>query len=550
MTENTLYFGDNLQVLRAHFPDACVDLIYLDPPFNSKRNYNVVFNAAATSDDTAQAHAFSDTWSFEGAAEAFYEVTALNQPVSKLLEGLRQTFGDTSLLGYLSVMALRLIELHRVLRPTGSLYLHCDPTASHYLKLVLDALFGEARFVNEVTWRRTSSHNDSRKQFGWVSDTLLVYAKSPSYVFNVLYGPYSEDYVKTFYVHSDPDGRRWRRSDLRSPNPRPNLTYDYVASNERLYRPHPNGWAVSLERMKQLDAEGRLHFPAKEGGRLQLKRYLDEQLGQPVGCVWDDIPPIHALTAERLGYPTQKPLALLERIIAASSNEGDLVLDPFCGCGTAVAAAQKLGRKWCGIDITTLAVSLIKRRLLEHFPDAFPAADAIPVVGFPADVAGARTLAETDRYAFEHWALTLIGAAPAGGGATKKKGADRGIDGEFTWRDEKDTLCRGLVSVKSGHVNVTHIRDLIGTMGREKADLGVYVCLEEPTKPMRTEAAGAGRYKVTGMPKDFPRVQLVTVEDLLAGREPDVPRWRANPFREAQKIIKQEQETLSFDEED
>jgi len=508
----------------------------------------VVFNAAATSDDTAQAHAFSDTWSFEGAAEAFYEVTALNQPVSKLLEGLRQAFGDTSLLGYLSVMALRLIELHRVLKPTGSLYLHCDPTASHYLKLVLDALFGEERFLSEITWKRFTSHGNVSRNYGALSDILLFYGRGPAYTWNQVYAPFTEEYISQTFGHVDPDGRRWQSVTLRNPGVRPNLHFAFTASNGVTYQPHPNGWACDRGRLERYDREGRLHFPSKPGGALRLKMYLDEQSGVKLQSIWTDIPAIGARAQERLNYPTQKPLALLERIIAASSNEGDLVLDPFCGSGTAVAAAQKLGRKWCGIDITTLAVALIKRRLLEHFPDVFPLAEAIPVEGFPADVAGARALAESDRYAFEHWALTLIGAAPAGGGATKKKGADRGIDGEFTWRDDQDALCRGLVSVKSGHVNVTHIRDLIGTMGREKADLGVYVCLEEPTKPMRTEAAGAGRYKIEGMQKDFPRVQLVTVDDLLAGREPDVPRWRANPFREAQKIIKQEQETLSFDE--
>jgi len=542
---NTLYFGDNLTVLREHFADESVDLVYLDPPFNSKRDYNYVYRSVATDDDTAQVQAFADTWSFEGASQAFYEVTGMNEPVAKLLEGLRQASGDTPLLGYLSVMALRLRELHRVLKPTGTLYLHCDPTASHYLKLVLDTIFGAERYLNEITWKRTSSHNDSRRRFGWVNDTILVYARGSEHVFNVQHIPYSQEYLDTFYVHQDPDGRRWRRDNLRSPNPRPNLVYDYTASNGRTYKPHPNGWACTRERLEELDRRGRLHFPAKEGGRIQLKRYLDEMPGQPAPCVWDDIKPIHALTSERLGYPTQKPLALLERIIAASSNEDDLVLDPFCGCGTAVVAAQKLGRRWVGIDITTLAVALIKRRLLEHFPAAFPTADSIPVEGFPADVAGARVLAETGRYAFQFWTLTLVGASPAGG--KMKKGADKGIDGEFSWRDASDDLCRGLVSVKSGHVMANHVRDLVGTMQREKAELGIFVTLEEPSEPMRTEAAGAGRYSIPGIPKDFPRVQILTVEDLLSGKDPDVPRWRLNPFKQAQEIARAKQVVLDMD---
>jgi site-specific DNA-methyltransferase (adenine-specific) len=295
--------------------------------------------------------------------------------------------------------------------------------------------------------------------------------------------------------------------------------------------------------MDRLAEEGRLVFSAR--GFPRLKLYLDEMPGTPCDDIWMDISPINSQAAERLGYPTQKPMALLERIIAASSNEGDLVLDPFCGCGTAVVAAQKLGRRWIGIDITTLAVSLIKRRLLEHFPDVFPKADSISVEGFPADVAGARVLAETDRYAFQFWTLTMIGASPAGGRA--KKGADKGIDGEFSWRDASDSLCRGLVSVKSGHITVNQVRDLVGTMQREKAELGIFATLEEPSKPMRNEAAGAGRYSIPGIPKDFPRVQILTVDELLTGRDPDVPRWRLNPFRQAQEIAKDQQVALDMD---
>jgi len=558
MTPNSLYLGDNLQVLREHFPDESVDLVYLDPPFNSKRDYNYVFRSEAGADDTAHIKAFSDTWSFEGASEAYHELIDLAEPVSLLLGGLHQAFGPTSLLGYLSVMALRLRELRRVLKPTGSLYLHCDPTASHYLKLLLDATFGRDRFLNEVTWRRTSSHGDSTRRYGWVADSILVYANGPRYTFSMQFGPYSQEYVDTFYVHHDPDGRRWRRGDLRSPNPRPNLMYDYTASNGRTYKPHPNGWAVTEERMRALDKAGRLHFPAKEDGRIQLKRYLDEQPGQPVGCVWDDISPIHALTAERLGYPTQKPLALLERIVAASSNPGDLVLDPFCGCGTAVAAAQKLGRRWVGIDITPLAITLIRKRMMEHFPEEFPDPRSIPVHGLPVDVAGARMLAEQDRYAFEQWAIQLVGAAPAAGPSpagrglgegAKKRGADRGIDGVVTWIDGLDKVQRCLISVKSGHVNVSQVRDLVGTVQREGAAMGVLATLEPPTGPMLTEAADAGRYKPEGfatMTKDYPRIQVVTVDQLLDGPGADLPRWRSSPHKEARAIETDEQQTMEL----
>lgn len=476
MQPNTLYFGDNLQVLREHFPDESVDLVYLDPPFNSDRNYNLVFSDAAGDDDTAQIQAFSDTWSFEGAAEAFYEITAEPAPVGKLLEGLRQAFGDTSLLGYLSVMALRLRELHRVLKPTGSLYLHCDPTAGHYLKLVLDSVFHDGCVRNEVIWHyrkwSTGKHAFQRNH-----DTVFFYTRSTdnSHTFNQQFMERAPSTLKRFGTAKIVSG------------------YD------------------------------------EQGRRIPSQTEDAESDGVRMDDVWDisRVAPIKQL------YPTEKPLALLERIIEASSNPGDMVLDPFCGCGTAVVAAQKLGREWCGIDITTLAVSLIKKRLLEHFPEAFPSPDDIRVEGFPVDVAGARTLAEADRHAFEHWALTLLGAAPA---VQKKKGADRGIDGEFAWRDGADKQQRGLVSVKSGHVNVTHIRDLRGTMEREGAVMGVLVTLHDPTAPMRTECAGAGRYQVEGLEKHFPRLQIVTVAELLAGQEPDLPRWRLNPFKQAKAI--------------
>ena len=360
ITQNTLFYGDNLNILREYISDESVDLIYLDPPFNSIRSYNVLFKDESGLDSEAQITAFEDTWHWNHIAEQTYRdlVTSAPDRISQLITALRAFIGTNQMMAYLVMMAARLVELHRVLKPTGSLYLHCDPTASHYLKIVLDTIFGIRNFKNEITWQRTVSHNDARRKYADVSDTLLFYTKSDKFIFNVQYMEYTEEYIQNFYRYVDESGRRYRIDNLRSPNPRPNLTYDYKG-----YKPHPNGWAISREKMEKLDAEGRLYFPKTQEGRIQLKRYLDEMSGTPVGCIWTDIKPIQSQADERLGYPTQKPLSLLERIIHASSNPGDVVLDPFCGCGTAIAAAQKLERRWIGIDITHLSIALQKYRL-------------------------------------------------------------------------------------------------------------------------------------------------------------------------------------------
>jgi len=340
---NQLYYGDNLDVLREHIADESVDLVYLDPPFNSNRNYNVLFREKSGESSPAQIEAFTDTWQWDQNAEtAYHELTTLGSgSVSKMIEAMRQFVGSNDMMAYLVMMAQRIVELHRVLKPTGSLYLHCDPTASHYLKILLDTVIGVKNFRNELVWKRTSSHNDSRRNYGDLTDIILFYVKNASvaYNFNAVFQPYSDEYVAKNFRFADPDGRRYSSDNLRSPNPRPNLTYDYKG-----YKAHANGWTVSRERMEQLDAENRLIFPSSTEGRIRIKKYLDEMSGVPTGNVWDDIPPISSHAKERLGYPTQKPLALLERIIEASSNPGDVVLDPFCGCGTAVVAAQKLNR--------------------------------------------------------------------------------------------------------------------------------------------------------------------------------------------------------------
>lgn len=511
---NQLFFGDNLDVLRESIKDESVDLVYLDPPFNSKRDYNLLFKSPEGGESHAQITAFEDSWHWGEQAEREYAeiLRSGHTRMADLIAAFRSFLGENDLMAYLVMMANRLIELHRVLKPTGSLYLHCDPTASHYLKLVLDAVFGVENYRNEVIWQRTNVHSDS-KSWSKVSDTIFFYSKGKASTWNPIYAPYAEEYLDSKYTNVDANGRRYQLDNMTSPNPRPNMMYEWKGF------PSPHlGWRYSKETMAKLDAEGRIWYPSDKSKRPRLKRFLDEMPGTLLGNVWTDIAPINSQAQERLGYPTQKPLALLERILQASSNPGDLVLDPFCGCGTAVHAAQKLGRQWIGIDITHLAVSLIEKRLKDAFPGI-----SFEVHGTPKDLEGARELAERDKYQFQWWACSLVNARPFQG---KKKGADGGIDGLIYFADAvggKQTTQRIVVSVKGGHVTVNQVRDLKGVMEREKAPIGLFVCLEEPTAPMKKEAAAAGFYRgVNG--KDYPRLQLLTVKDLLEGRaRPEFP---------------------------
>ncbi len=519
---NRLYYGDNLEVLREHVADTSVDLIYLDPPFNSNASYNVLFRAPSGGGTDASIEAFDDTWQWGPAAEdALADIRSSgNHKLHTLMAAIRTALGDNALMAYLAMMAVRLLELHRVLKDTGSLYLHCDPTASHYLKLVLDAVFGADRFLNEIVWKRTSAHANASQKLGAVHDIIFLYGKGDRVTWNQVYAPYSSAYVAEHFVHQDPDGRLFRRSDLVNPAIRPNLRYDYQASNGRIYKPHRNGWKVSHEVMRQLDRENRLFYPAKEDARLRKKIYLDESPGVPVTDVWEDLPPIHASSQERLGYPTQKPLGLLQRIIAASSNPGDIVLDPFCGCGTAVDAAQKLGRDWIGIDVTHLAIGLIEKRMHEGY-DRIGDGFVLPfeVIGVPKDKDSALRLAAEKPHDFQNWFCLKVGGYPLDGG---RKGADRGVDGHFyPYENSRDTST-GVISVKAGHnIGVAMIRDLRGVMEREGYPFGLFLSAYEPTGPMKSEAAAAGVHETEF--GRFPRLQILTPADLFHGAGAKLP---------------------------
>jgi len=415
--KNTLYYGDNLEVLRKHLPSNCIDLIYLDPPFNSKADYNVLFKEQTGEQSTAQIQAFSDFWHWDIQAKHAYDYLATQAPsqVGDLVTSLYGFLGKNDMFAYLVMMGERLLELHRVLKPIGSLYLHCDTTASHYLRLLLDGIFGLENFRNEIIWKRFNFHADA-KRFGRVTDRLLFYSKTNDYKFRRQMTPYKKAYIDAKFTYKDENGRRFRLSDLNPPNERGPI-YEFHGVTR--------AWRCTKEKMLELEKHGRIYTKSKIP---QIKRYLDELEARGGGAVheiWDDIPSVNSMAKERLGYPTQKPIQLLERIIKASSDEGDWILDPFCGCGTAIVAAEKLHRHWIGIDITFLAVNLVKGRLKDSFPTA-----TFTVEGEPRDLGAARALAQ-NRYQFQWWVLYLIDAVPVGSTIAKPregKKADRTIE--------------------------------------------------------------------------------------------------------------------------
>ena len=541
---NTLYYGDNLDILRQHVPDESVDLVYLDPPFNSNASYNVLFREKSGEDSPAQIKAFTDTWEWTLETERTFEQdiilhTGTPSAVKDMITAFRQFIGNNAMMAYLVMMTPRLVELRRVLKPTGSLYLHCDPTASHYLKIVLDTVFGVNNFRTEIAWKRTSAHSDTRQgrqQHGRIHDVLLFYSKGSGWTWNPLYTEYDQDYISNFYKYVEPEtGRRYRLDNLTGPGGAAKGNPSYEIMGITRY------WRYSKERMDLLIAEGRV-VQTRPGAVPAYKRYLDEMPGVPLQDLWTDISPISSQAKERLGYPTQKPLALLERIIQASSNEGDVVLDPFCGCGTSVAAAEKLNRRWIGIDITHLAVALMKSRLKTTF-NLEPGQD-YAVVGEPQDEGSARALWEQDPYQFQFWAVSLLEAQPQ---SEQKKGADRGIDGVIYFVDgPRRTPQKVVIQVKGGHVSAPQVRDLKGVVEREKAALGLFISLEAPTGPMRSEAASGGFFHSDLWQREYPKIQLRTVSEMMSGQGFDLPP-RQPMYQAAERVRHAEGEQGTMD---
>lgn len=514
LDQNTLFYGDNLKILREYIPDESVDLIYLDPPFNSHRNYNVLFKDESGQEMTSQIRAFEDTWHWVAATEEVL-YSLINHRAGEMLSNLCQFMGKNQMTAYLVMMTVRLIELHRVLKPSGSLYLHCDPTASHYLKIVLDCIFGVDNFRNEIIWQRTSAHSDS-KTCGNAHDVIFLYSKTNHFLWVKQFQEYNDDYVKSHYRYKDQDDRFFRTDNLTA-----------MGLSGGGYEYEWNGvtkiWRLPLYRMQQLHDKGKIRYT--RNGVAELIRYLDEMPGMPLQDIWSDVPPINSQAKERLGYPTQKPVALLARIIKASSNEGDWVLDPFCGCGTATVAAEELKRRWIGIDVTHLAIALQKYRL----KDVFNLIDKkdYQVLGQPEDLPSARQLALDDRYQFQWWAGSLIKAMPFGGelgGKKGKKGSDQGIDGFINFTDEPNGKFKKItVQIKSGKVKSGDIRDLIGVVQREQSAIGVFITLEPPTKEMKEEAVKAGFYFSPGWNQNYPKIQILTIEELLKGQSVQMP---------------------------
>lgn len=462
--DNTLYYGDNLDILRKYIPDNSLDLIYLDPPFKSDQSYNILFKEKNGTESAAQIKVFEDTWHWDKKAEETHIELTEKAPkkVADLIIALRGFLGSNDMMAYLVMMAIRLVELRRVLKNTGSIYLHCDPTASHYLKMLMDATFGPQNFRREIIWRSgwVSGFKSAAKNWIRNHDVLLYYLRD-----------------------------KGQKSTFRIP-----------------FKPHPSGYE-------------------RRGGKGANPQ------GVPLDDVWIDIysPAIMSFSKEKLGYPTQKPEALLERIIKASSNEGDIVLDPFCGCGTTITVAEKLKRKWIGIDITHLAISLMKHRLF----DTLGRSVDFKVIGEPVDLKGAEELSRLDPYQFQWWALGLVGARPAQ--SEQKRGGDKGIDGYIYFHDEPQKVKKIIIQVKSGAVNPGYIRDLKGTVERDKADMGVFITLKEPSAGMKTEAISSGYYNSPGWNRNYPKIQVLTIRGLLEGKGIDYPPKTSVTFPKAKK---------------
>ncbi len=544
MEANTLYYGDNLDILKRYIKNETIDLVYLDPPFNSNQNYNVLFKEKDGSQAASQIRAFEDTWTWSQDDEAvFADLVTKGGKVADCLQAFRTFLGPCDMLAYLVMMAPRLIELRRVMKPTASIYLHCDPAASHYLKMLMDAVFGGGNFKNEVIWKRTSTKGDYKQgATNWprVHDVVLYYCRDliKHTLFHQPFTVYEDEYLKSKYPYVDEAGRHYGLWDLTAPGSgsRGHPQYEFMGVVRY--------WRYNKDKMEKLLSDGRIIQPRPKAVP-RYKRYLDEMPGVAIGDMWSDISPINSQAIERLGYPTQKPSTLLERIIEANSNEGDIILDPFCGCGTTISAAQKLRRRWIGIDVTHLAITLMKTRLI----DAFGNQVQYKVVGEPVSVPDAAALAESDPYQFQWWALGLVGARPV----EQKKGADKGIDGKIVFQgDVQGTFENVVISVKAGHVTANQVRDLRGVVERDKAAIGVLISMEEPTKPMNTEAVTAGFYESKTWGKQYPKIQLLTIAELLAGKKIDMPPIRqvGSTFKKAERFKGDKAEQLALKEEE
>jgi DNA modification methylase len=513
---NMLYYGDNLDVLREHVQPESVDLVYLDPPFNPKWAYNVIFGGHRhdTQAAAAQIQAFEDTWHWTAATDQQYQgytSGGLPDRTADALRAFRTLLRENDTMAYLVNMAPRLVELCRVLKPTGSLYLHCDPTMSHYLKILLDAIFGVSKFRSEIIWKRTSAHSGAHR-YAPVHDVILYYTKGNKATWSSPRADYTEEYLAKYYRFDDGDGRLHARADLTAAGTRQGRS----GASWRGFDPTAKGlhWKFTVARLDELDARGRIYWPPAHGWP-RYKRYRDELRGRACSDIWEDIAPLNSQAIERRSYPTQKPLELLQRIITASSKPGDVVLDPFCGCGTSIDAAQRLGRRWIGIDIAFVAIGIIQQRLRHYHGDQLK----YEVQGIPRDLASADALFRRSEFEFQRWAVYQINALP-----TEKQSRDKGVDGIANFDIDRKTAGRLIVSVKGGEkVKPEHARELRGTVETEKAQMGVLITRVKPTPGVHDAVRRAGTYTWPLNNHTYPKIQVITVEQLLGGAFPSTP---------------------------
>lgn len=519
--KNQLYFSDNLDIMkelhRKH-PEGFIDLIYIDPPFNSKRNYNVLFEDMELIETKAQKEAFADTWTNVSYMDTLNEISDLDISLFNFLRNLDNTNVSKGAISYLTTMAIRLWYMHRLLNNTGSFYLHCDPTMSHYLKILCDLIFGEKNFRNEITWKRFNFHADA-KRYGTITDRILFYTSTENFVFNRQRKDYNEKYIESKFTFTESDGRRFRLDNLNPPGGRGPI-YEFNGVTK--------AWRFTQDKMIELDKKGYIYKNSKVS---QLKRYLDELPGQAVADIWDDISAINSQARERLGYPTQKPEALLERIINASSNEGDIVADFFCGCGTTISVAEKLKRRWLGVDISHLSVRLIAKRLVDSYGDDI--VKTFEVHGFPKDLAGARELANNvkgGRLKFEDWIIEVLLH-----GIMNERRNEMGFDGyrTFSVYDKKYIV---MLEVKSGNANPAQLHHFIKTVEDKKGHIGVFICFaDEMTKNMHIIAKKEGQFSDEFGNTYCDKIQLISVEDLLDGKRPQIPQSKYETFKQAEK---------------
>ncbi len=535
---NKLYFGDCLDILidlNQQYPQGFIDLIYIDPPFNSNRNYNILFEDVDMAETKAQKEAFKDTWSNVIYLDTLSEIHELDLDLYNFLHALDNINISLGAVSYLSTMAIRIYYMHKLLKETGSLYIHCDITMNHYLKILCDLIFGEKNFRNEIIWKRTSAGKPIYRNLPKNADYILMYTKSGKYKFNPVTVKLSKDDIKAYNL-DDGDGRgTYNTQPIINPDNRPNLKYVYVDLHGRKWNPPPNGWRFNEERMRELEKDNRLFFMKKT---IREKYFLADRIkkGKQISNVWIDIQNVAGGSNERLGFPTQKPIALMERIINASSNEGELVADFFCGCGTTIAAAEKLKRKWLGVDISHLAIKLNTKRLMDAYGTEIR--KTFEIFGFPRDIASAHELAEgtkKGRMKFEEWIIEVMLH-----GVLNPRKTQTGFDGYLTF-DVQGVRQTILIEVKSGNATLTQVNHFIKTVEEKEADMGLFVCFaNQVTRGMEGTAKRQGFYDQDRFGTRYHKIQIITVDDLLNYNQPNIPQSTVGTFKSAERKIEED----------